>query len=519
MNSRYYFLGLSLLALVSCRKNIETVPQNNLSSATYYSNLPELKSALTGVYNGMQAPLTTEWRLTELRTDNSKQGVTNSSSSDNLDLNKLDMFSVPPTHDNVLQYWLATYANIRNANLLLQKIGVKYDPAAGATSFTGVSLPVAEADLKQVGGEALFIRAYHYFNLVRLYGGVFLVHEPIGPNAAFSIGRSSVADMYRFIEADLKTAIASMSTARFGQQAPADIGRATSWAAKGMLAKVYLTQGRKAEAITLLQDVIANSGYGLAPTYAEIFAPGTEMGKEILFAVRFKSGGLGLGSPFANDFAALNGGIVSGQNRGWNHPTYDIDSVAGKVDTATNGTARKVTLIAAYGAGPNPDLYVKKYISPVTVTGDAENDWPVLRFADILLMLAEAQGNTPASVGLISQVHQRAGNGAINPAAITSVADFEKLLADERRVEFAFENQRWFDLVRYNTTFSTITAEAVLKAHFAIEYSRHYAQYQNPTPPLAELQGAVTRDHLLLPIPQREIDTNTQMPIPQNPGY
>ncbi|RYY95817.1 MAG: RagB/SusD family nutrient uptake outer membrane protein, partial [Chitinophagaceae bacterium] len=270
MNSRYYLLGLSMLALVSCRKNIETVPQNNLSSATYYSNLAELKSALAGVYNGMQAPLVTEWRLTELRSDNAKQGVTNSSSPDNLDLNKLDMFSVPPTHENVLQYWLANYANIRNANLLLQKIGVKYDAAAGSTSFTGASLPVGEADLKQVGGEALFIRAHHYFNLVRLYGGLFLVHEPIGPNAALTVSRSSVADIYKFIEADLKTAAASMSTARFDQQPAADLGRATSWAAKGLLAKVYLTQGKKAEAIPLLQDVIANSGYGLAGTYAEI---------------------------------------------------------------------------------------------------------------------------------------------------------------------------------------------------------------------------------------------------------
>ncbi|RYY94775.1 MAG: RagB/SusD family nutrient uptake outer membrane protein, partial [Chitinophagaceae bacterium] len=230
------------------------------------------------------------------------------------------------------------------------------------------------------------------------------------------------------------------------------------------------------------------------------------------FAVRYKAGGFGLGAPFANDFAALNGGIVSGQNRGWNHPTFDLD-------TASNGDGRKATLIAAHGTGANPDLYVKKYISPVTVAGDAENDWPVLRYADILLMLAEAQGNTPASIGLISQVHQRSGNGTIDPATITSVAAFEQLLANERRLEFAFENQRWFDLVRYNTTLTTITAEAVLKGHFAKEYARHYAQYQNPTPPLSELQNAVTRDHLLLPIPQREIDTNTQMAIPQNPGY
>jgi hypothetical protein len=511
MKSRYYILGLSLLTLVACRKNLETVPQNNLSSATFYSNLPELKSALTGVYNGMQAPLTTEWRLTELRTDNSKQGATNSSSPDNLDLNRLDMFSVPSDHPNVLQYWLATYANIRNANLLLQQMGVVYDPAAGAINFKPVSLPVSNTDLKQVAGEALFIRAYHYFNLVRLYGGVFLVHEPVSPGASLSVSRSSVAETYKFIEADLRAAAASMNTQPFNA-ASVDLGRATSWAAKGLLAKVYLTQGKKAEAIPLLQDVIANSGYGLNPSYAAIFATGSEMSKEILFAVRHKAGGFGLGAPFANDFAALNGGIVSGSNRGLNHPTADLD-------TATNGDGRKATLIAAYGTGSNPDLYVRKYISPVTISNDAENDWPVLRYADILLMLAEAQGYTPASISLISQVHQRAGFPAIDPASVTSIAQFEQLLSNERRVEFAFENQRWFDLVRFNTTLTTITAEQTLKNHFAKEYNAHYRLYQSPTPVLADLQAAVTREHLLLPIPQREIDINTQMVIPQNPGY
>jgi hypothetical protein len=100
------------------------------------------------------------------------------------------------------------------------------------------------------------------------------------------------------------------------------------------------------------------------------------------------------------------------------------------------------------------------------------------------------------------------------------VAQFEQALSTERRIEFAFENQRWFDLVRFNTTMTTITAVQSMKDHFAREYFNHYRLYVPPAPTLAELYANVsTVNRLLLPIPQREIDTNTQLAIPQNQGY
>ncbi|MDB5251037.1 MAG: RagB/SusD family nutrient uptake outer membrane protein [Flaviaesturariibacter sp.] len=507
---------LSLLAF-SCRKNIDQAPQSNLSTATFYSNLAEMKAALAGCYNGLQAPLINEWRLTELRSDNTKQGVTGSTSIDNQDMNELDMFAISSTHPNVLSYWLSTYANVRNANVLLQKLGVVYDAAAGTTAFRDMTLPVSAADRKQVAGEALFIRAYHYFNLVRLYGGVFIVHEPVSPNQALVMTRASVAETYKFIEADLRAAIASMNGLTYTQQTAtdllkADVGRATTWAAKGLLAKVYLTQGKKAEAIALLLDVKNNSGYSLQSSYANVFSTVTEVNSEILFTIRYKAGGLGLGAPFANYFAPLNSGsnVVLGDGKGWNYPTADID-------TTTNGDPRKPVLMGFYAAGNR--LYVKKYLSTVAIVNDAENDWPVLRYADILLMLAEAQGYSPESIQLINQVRQRAGAPLLDPTVINTVALFEKALSNERRIEFAFENQRWFDLVRFNTTLTTITAEQTMKDHFAREYFAHYRLFPAPTPTLTQLQDNVTHDHLLLPIPQREIDTNTGLAITQNPGY
>ena len=163
--------------------------------------------------------------------------------------------------------------------------------------------------------------------------------------------------------------------------------------------------------------------------------------------------------------------------------------------------------------------YVKKFLFPVTQVDDGESDWPILRYADILLMLAEAKGYTQESLDLMNQIRARAGLSNLTMANITSLSQFEMALSTERRIEFAFENQRWFDLVRFNTTMTTVTAQQSMKDHFADEYFSHYRLYLPPTPTLAVLQGYVTAEKLLLPIPQREIDTNTQLVIEQNPGY
>ena len=185
--------------------------------------------------------------------------------------------------------------------------------------------------------------------------------------------------------------------------------------------------------------------------------------------------------------------------------------------TATD--ARKAVNIGVFGSGSSAKLYPKKHISAVAIVRDAENDWPIIRYADVLLMLAEAQGNSTSSIGLINQVRVRAALTPLDPLLINTTALFENALATERRLEFAFENQRWYDLVRFNTTFTTITAEQTLKNHFAVMYPLHYVNYPSPRLTLAEMQALVTPEKMLLPIPQREIDNNTQLVIPQNPGY
>lgn len=517
MKKIQYIVLFFYIALSSCKKTIDLYPESNLNTGTFYSNNDEVRAGLTACYNGMQAPMNREWQFTELRSDNSVMGNTGSTSSFNRDLSDLDQFIPATTNNAIYQYWLDTYYNIRNCNIILQKLGVNYDPNSGTISLANNNIPISIENRKQYAGEALFIRAYHYFNLVRLYGGVFLVHTPISPIESKSMNRSTVADIYKFIISDLTTAADYMNNLKFSQIPAVDKGRATSWAAKGLLGKVYLTLNRKTEAITQLQDVVTNSGYGLQSTYANVFATSNEVNSEILFTVRYKAGGFGLGSSFGNDFGPLGSvGVINGSPRGWNTPSTNIDSFY------TSSDSRKNVSMGRYVINPSfPNvviLYVKKYLTPVVITDDGESDWPILRYADILLMLAEAQGNTAASVGYISQIRVRAGLSSISGAFGTVVA-FEKELTDQRRLEFTFENHRWFDLVRYATTLTTINVIDVMKAHFAYEYAVHYSQYTVPVPTLAFLQASITNNKLLLPIPQREIDTNTQLVIAQNPGY
>jgi hypothetical protein len=501
------------IALCSCKKNIDLYPESDLSTVNYYTNYAEVQAGVNGCYNALHNAQYREWQFTELRSDNTVMGTTGSTANFNRDLSDLDQFIPATSHLGLYTYWVDVYNNIRNCNVILSKLGVSYDPASGSISLAAIDIPITDVDRKQFAGEAMFIRAHNYFNLVRLFGGVFLIHKPVTAIEAKSINRSSVADIYKLIESDLKTASVYLSAAKFSQITAANTGKANAWAAKALLGKMYLTLNRKADAIIQLQDVITNSGFALQSTYANVFSTSNEMNSEILFTDRYKAGGLGLGSSFGNDFAPLGSGtlFITGSGLGWNTPSTEMDTALIASD------ARRAVNIGSYLTGPGA-LFVKKFLTPVTIINDGESDWPIIRYADVLLMMAEAQGFTPASIGLISQIRIRAGIGAV-PAFVNTVALFEKELADQRRLEFAFENQRWFDLLRYNTTMTTITAEQTMKDHFAHVYNFHYSTYTAPKPTLAELQGNVNANRLLLPIPQHEIDTNTQLVIPQNPGY
>jgi hypothetical protein len=519
----HFFAGLLLVLLgAGCSKIIDLAPESNVTVESFYKNYTEVNTALTGCYNGMQKPLETEWMMTELRCDVSKQGSPGSTAVANVELNDLNTYLLNSAHSQVYNYWFNTYKNIRSTNYVLRSLGVTYEN--GTTDFTADgTASVTAMERRQLAGEAAFIRAYHYFNLVRLFGGVFLLTDPQSPQALKQINRATPTQIYALVEADLKAASNWMVRRTNAQVPDAERGRATIWAAKALLAKLYLTTNRATEALPLLEEVLTQSGHAMLPSYASVFSTANEMNAEILFAVRFKSGGLGLGNFMANSFAALNSGsaIVNGNGRGLNYPTLHMESryispLTGAKDLRKDVNIQRFNVLS----------YVAKFISQVQVVNDAENDFPVIRYTDVMLMKAEALGFTPESISLINAVRARAGAvpysgvGNFNAAfhlypetgaeAITADNFLDRLLL-ERRLELAFENQRYFDLRR------TGAFDAAMAVYYEAEYDEHYRRFR----------PALTLDQLnenhkirpLLPIPQRELDTNNEIEIAQNPGY
>lgn len=514
MKTLKYISFLLVVALSSCSDIVDQYPENYLSTGTFYTNSAEFRTALNGCYNSMHKSISNEWSLTELRSDNTIMSSPGTTSNLNFDLDFLDRFFPETSQPGIQSYWTNSYYTIKAANLVLSELGVSYVPSSGSIVLAPIKPVMTEAERKKYISEACFIRAMQYYNLVRLYGGVFLIDKPISPVDAKQVNRSSVADIYKLIVADLVTAAANGSTAKFAAIPSTEYGTANSWTAKALLAKVYLNLNKKPEAILLLNDIINNSGYGLETTYASVFSITNEVNKEILFAIRFKSGGLGLGSSLPNQFAPQNSGaaVIIGAGRSYNSPSQEL------IDSYAVNDLRKGVNIGFYGISRPDQIFVNKYMSKPAVVNDSENDWPVIRYADVLLMLAEAQGNTPTSWAQINLIHKRATGLTLTPDT-GNIAVFEKALANERRWEFAFENQRFFDLLRFDTTLTTIKTEATLDNHFAIMYPIYYNTFTEPRLSLEQMQANANPDKFLLPIPQYEIDTNSFIVIPQNPGY
>ncbi len=460
------------------------------------TNEKDVVALLIGSYNGLRTPLNTEWMMTELRSDNSYQYSVNSTNTTNLEFNDLDMFRPMTTNTQVYQYWGDVFRNIRNANLVL-----KY-----------LDLVENESDRNQYEGEMRFIRAYHYYNLVQLFGPVPLVTKYISTEEAQKINRSSVSAVYAQIIDDLQTAGNLKGDTYLPKKYTdnSDLGRVTEWSAKTLLAKVYLIQKNYDAARTILLDIknysdAHSNEIGLMENYADVFSTINEMSKETIFAIRFKSGPGNEGNPLANRFSPASSGdkYIIGDGNSYNYPSDDLMK-----NVFEDNDARKAVTIDA------TNRFVKKYFSQVKRKDDAENDWQVLRYSDVILMLGEVENELSGpSAGLpyLNQIRFRAGLGTLTSTDIPSQSAFRLAMEKERRAEFAFENQRFYDLVRTNRLIP------VMNNQFFVTERGWYASYGSGTQGPAF--ASVPEEKILLPIPQKEIDTSTEFILTQNYGY
>lgn len=517
------FILFSIISLVSCSDNLDIENINKPNQADFYVSATDFSVGLNGCYSTLRAPIAYEWMLSEVRSDNTYLNNYGTTNPQNLQIISNDVFEAPSFDLFIEQYWATTYTSIRSVNVLSKALGNTYNAESGTIDYdTPVTpLPLSTSERKRISGEASFMRAYHYFNLVRTYGGVFLIDKIVTPDEALLIPRSSVADIYKFIIADLKNAKDNCTTAKYSATAGTG-GAATKWAAEALLAKVYLTLGQKSNALPLLTDVISGSGHALVTAgtaaYADVFSAANELNSEIVFAIRFKSGALGYGSSLSNLFSSTTdqkiSGLVypTGTRGGYNNPTPELYTSYASADK------RRAFNIKTKSATPATSqlFWSGKHNIAVSQLNDSELDWPVLRYSDVLLMYCEAIGSpTATTLDYLTQIRTRAGLTAVNPAA---GASYEKAVADERRWEFAMENQRWFDLLRFSTTMPSVNAKAVMKNHFLV-MAPYYNQFDAPFT-TAQLQAKVDDPKFdLSPIPNVEIVTNTKTKIPQNSGY
>ena len=468
-------ISMSLL-FPSCGKDfLDLEPISSNSTNGFYKTATDIEQGVSGAYDALQS--TGQYGhyfvyFMEVSSDNSKtESITNSGGI----YGDFDLFRTAASNVILNDTWQSCYNGIQRCNIVLNRID-QIDMDAQVKEYR-------KAEMK-------FIRALTYFNLVRIWGPVSLVTEEVkNPFDAFKYGRNSVPEVYEQIIKDLKEAEQALPVAYPDFK---DLGRATKGAAQALLGKVYLTTKDYTSAAAVLKTLIDARSYKLVGTFADIFKVIYKNNKESIFEVQFLKGGLGEGSSFANIFAPsgstiLTGGI--GTTLGNNIPTTNL------LNAYTSTTdVRKIATIDKLADGR---LYVKKFMDIPYQANDASSNFIVLRYADVYLMYAEALNelNYEANGDALYYLNEIRGRAVVTKygaTSLTSKVAFRQAIFAERRLEFAFENHRWFDLLREGKALETMNNSA---------------------------GGFTIVDHqLLFPIPQSQINTNPGK-IYQNPDY
>jgi hypothetical protein len=331
--------------------------------------------------------------------------------------------------------------------------------------------------------EAKFARALSYFNLVRAYGEVPLITKVIRLTdsdyyTSDNFAKKTVSEIYTQIESDLVTAVSGLPT-----KSATTFGRATKEAAQGILAKVYLTEKKYSDALPLLTSLVANTQYSLqtattTTAYYNIFY--TEANSEILFAIPYTASSSTESQDFSNEMTTS--GTASGLDFVTTNFRTFMTSDANDLRINTN-ILNVASTSATYGQNA-------KFVTSLGKL--AGNDWIVLRLADVYLMYAEAVIGTGTSTTDSNAIlyYDKVRNRSF-ATEVTSTVVTKDMLLDQRRAEFAFENQRLYDLIRFDV------ASTVLSAYSTT--------FESPK-------------DLLLPLPQSEINSSFGKLV-QNPLY
>jgi len=497
------FTGIGLLWFSSCKDTIDILPIENNTANQFYTSELEIKQAVVGIYarlgrNGTNTDFATDyfWLASENRSDLLYIAGETSAQNDQLELRK---YLISPTSGTVSAIFARLYQIIKEANNLLH--------------FTN------EGEYVRYRAEARFLRAYAYSELVRAFGPVALITEPIENAAAISLPRAPATEIYTQIISDLEYAAANLQKTYTG----VDAGRVGSLAANALLGQVYMTMGgypmndasAYAKAEIALGSIITDVSGRFGPDYATLFTLENE-NKYDLFSIQFSSGNAGTGS-------SLPGYITSSGSSGspypeWTYNTYSNQGQDVRVDSALVKEMKQnkdLRFSASIDTGfyttlvldPPRTLMLKNIVTKflekdntdtrIKAWNDFPRNFPILRDADVYLLYAEAlvrNGKAGTAKQYVDRIRSRAGLAAL--AGAPTLDDIKR----ERKFEFIGEGRRYFDLVRWGETEAISTLSA---------FATYYHSNTNGQLP--------TQKDLLLPIPQNELKTRSNWP--QNFGY
>lgn len=475
------FFGIVLLTASCSDSFLNLDPTAAINEEKFYLTEDQVFGGIINLYDGIQGAATannfinrgvqTEFYLTEMRSDNAN-AKSNSNADGENEMVQFPNFNIQPENSFVFNYYSSYYNIIFRANKVLENLSV-----------------VSDENRDKFEAEAKFVRAYAYFNLVRLFGDIPLVTTPIGiDDTEAQFTRISTDKVYELIVNDFEFAVLHLENG--GSK-----NRASKAAAQGLLAKVYLNRKEYLKAQVLTEAIINDNNYSLETDFEDIFY--NEDNDEVIFAIGYISGNQQDAQNFSGSFLNNAGGAANGANYATDNLVAALDSYGGNRATKTYRIDPiqddKYQNIKYLPDGQDGGVDGRTFSSGTNLLYSG-NDWIVLRYADILLMHAEAimanNLDTSAAAALSSFQKVRDRAGLTTPVA--TITKEELLL--ERRVELAFENHRFFDLIRFGK------AQDVLAAHSAAN------------------NGGFSATDLLLPIPQQEIGLSLGK-LQQNPGY
>jgi hypothetical protein len=465
-------MGIILFVTVlwSCSEDfLELSPISNANEGNYYKTEKDFETAVVAAYATLYTEYAPESGLSYCSEQMSDEATVYDMAGNVADKQAFKNYSLYPANTIVLQAWRSGYNNLMIINTVIEKLQ--------ASPLDGQFKTGYEAEMR-------FLRALYHFNLVRMFGDIPLVKKPVVVNESYGLLRSPVTEVYDFIIEDLRFAADHLPL----QSQSSRIGQATKGAALGILGKVYLTVGNKSAAKDVLGQVINSGEYGLLPDYGHLWDLAHENSREALFEIQHLAGPTNPSSPYNEYFCPYNNMSICGQGYGMNQVTDDLWN-----EFEPDDPRRELSIFTGYndkGGNWIEIKFPKKWWDPAWVNSGSyyfENNFIVLRYADVLLMYAEA-ADDPACLNM---VRDRAGlpryGEAGYPARYSTLA---LAIEHERMVELSLEFHRWFDLKR--------TGRA--------------------TTILSERKGkAITEQMLVLPIPQTERDINPD--LTQNPGY